>query len=232
MRFFFADMHPRKKRRLDVPLPAPSLVQNLTVIIPKTEHFGEPVDEPYGPEINGIKIGPTTVWKELQLRDVDEGRMHVRRLQAVDQLSKSLPRELERGVPQVRFITLSTTFAYAQERIRGATPVPKWSMHASEASRVYDTAKLILQHAHRFGIKHRDINPWNVLVSQHGVHLVDWDHHDRAQGSLQWAVDAGVDPILVDEIAQLDADSTRADFARLDALKVWITRRPVPSYIG
>lgn len=143
-------MHPRKKRRLDVPLPTPSLVQNLTVIIPKTEHFGEPVDEPYGPEINGIRVGPTTVWKELQLRDVDEGQMHVRRLQAVDQLSKSLPREIERGVPQVRFITLSTTFAYAQERIRGATPVPKWSMHASEASRVYDTAKLILQHAHRW----------------------------------------------------------------------------------
>lgn len=226
-------MQARKRRRLDRPAPLPSLVQKLTVIIPKTEHFGEPVDEPYGPEINGIRVGPTTVWKEVDIRDAEEGQLHVQRLQLVDRFAKNLPKELAGSVPHIRYISLSTTITYVQERIRAAKPVAKWSMHESEASKVYSVAKLIVQHAHRFGIKHRDINPWNVLVSQFGVHLVDWDHQDVVhQGNLQWAVDAGVDPVLVDEIAQWDADSTRADFARLDALRVWLTRRPVPSYIG
>lgn len=224
-------MQPRKRRRIE--RPSPSLVQNLTVIIPKTEHFGEPVDEPYGPEINGIRVGLTTVWKEVDIQDAEDGQRHLQRLQLVDQFAKSLPKELAGSVPTIRYISLSTAITYVQDRIGGGKPVAKWSMRESEASKVYTAAKQVLQHAHRFGIKHRDINPWNVLVSQFGVHFVDWDHQDLVhQGSLQWAVDAGVDPIVVDEIAALEADSTRADFARLDALRVWITRRPVPSYIG
>ena len=228
----------KKKRRTqeevvsDVKL-ANQLVQKLSVVIPESVHIGEPINEVYGPAINGVRAGPTTVLKKFEILDIDAGRQHTSRLQALNEARKKLPANLASGIPEIHYINLqSNGITYVQRRILGAVPIKKWSMTAENALAFCASIKALLTVVHRAGLRHRDISPWNVLRSPLGAHLVDWDHHERQQGNLQWAVDAGMDSELVDEIALLPADSEKADWARLDALRVWITKRPPPSYIA
>jgi hypothetical protein len=106
-------------------------------------------------------------------------------------------------------------------------------MTRAQAAVVYGKAQTILTVAHRVGIRHRDINPWNVLFNGEDVFLVDWDHQDREQGNLHWIIKAGGDPALAEEISKLSAYSEEADWARLAAIRdIWLVKRPVPSYFA
>jgi hypothetical protein len=83
------------------------------------------------------------------------------------------------------------------------------------------------------GIRHRDINPWNVLFNGEAVFLVDWDHLDREQGNLHWIIKAGGDPALAEDISKMSAFGEEADLARLAAIRdVWLVKRPAPSYFA
>jgi hypothetical protein len=231
-------MPPAKKKRrvqaaVSIVQPANQLVKNLSVIIPESVHIGEPIIEVYGPAINGVRAGPTTVMKSFEILDMRTGQQHTARLQALNEARKNLPADLASGIPEIHYINLQPTgITYVQRRILRAAPVQKWSMAPENALTFCASIKSMITVVHRAGLRHRDISPWNVLRSPLGAHLVDWDHHERQQGNLQWAVDAGMESELVDEIALWPADSEKADWARLDALRVWITKRPPPSYIA
>jgi serine/threonine protein kinase len=155
------------------------------------------------------------------------------RLQALNGARQNLPAAFAAAIPLIRYIHVQPSgVAYVQDKVNQAALIPKWSMTPDNAASFCDLVRAILSVVHRAGLRHRDISPWNVLRSPLGAHLVDWDHRERTQGNLQWAVDAGMDAMAVDDIALLAADSEKADFARLKALQVWITKRPPPSYIA
>jgi hypothetical protein len=217
----------QKKRRVE----STALPLSLSVIIPESLHIGEPVEETYGPAVGGVRVGPTTVRKSFELLDMDASRAHAVRLQALNEVRKNLPQAA--SIPLIRYIHVQPNgIAYVQDKIRGAAPVPKWSMSPNSAASFCESVRAILSVAHRAGLRHRDISPWNVLRSPLGAHLVDWDHHERTQGNLQWAVDAGMDDMKVEDMALLAADSEKVDLARLKALQVWVTKRAPPSYIA
>jgi hypothetical protein len=223
----------RIERRIEPVKKAPASIQQLTIIVPAPVHFGEPVDEIYGPVVGNVRVGPTTVLKKFELADMEAAHAHAKRLQSLNEARQKLPADLATGIPAIRYINIQTnTITYMQDKIPKAGSVPKWTMTPDMAASFCDSVRSILTVAHRAGLRHRDINPWNVLCSPLGVHLVDWDHHERHQGNLQWAVDAGMDAAVVDDIALLPADSEKTDFIRLKALQVWMTKRPRPSYIA
>ena len=214
---------PNKKRRVDKPN-----VRNLSILVPPSRTVGSPVLEAYADPVDGVQLGETTIHKCVEAADIEAAEQHFHRLQAVHKLSKLTP-----GVPTIRYINLQSTFIkYVQDKAP-AQPLVMWSMTKAQAASFYEKAKAVLTVAHRVGIRHRDINPWNVLFNGEALFLVDWDHLDREQGNLHWIIKAGGDPALAEDISKMSAFGEEADLARLAAIRdVWLVKRPAPSYFA